>query len=155
MRRIAFLIAFVGAALLHPRTTLAEHIPAQTGINVSCDCADNIGKAYGAAVKELLTNDADFKQISTAPADAEGAMNLRITSRAMPAVDGVARVALTVFYKHGGKSMQQTIQTCTHGPLQLTAALLVRDVKQLELESDGPSGPDSGADNPILTASAR
>lgn len=155
MRRIAFLFVFVGAALLIPRTTVAENIPAQVGITVSCDCADSTGKAYGAAIKQLLSDDADLRQIRATPNDADGAMTIRVTSKALPVADGIPRVALTVLYRHGGKTMQQTIQTCTHAPLQLTAALLVHEVKQLELESDGPAGPDANTDNPILTASAR
>ncbi len=155
MRRIALLIVFVGAALLHPRTSVAENIPAQVGITVSCECADSTGKAYGAAIKQLLSDDADLKQIRSTTSDVDSAMTLRITSTAVPVSDGIPRFALTVSYKHGGKTMQQTIQTCTHAPLQLTAALLVHEVKQLEMESDGPAGPEADTDNPILTASVR
>ncbi len=155
MRRVALLIVFLGAALLYPRTTLAANIPTQAGITVSCECTDSTSKAYGAAIQELLNSDPDFKALSAKSADAEGPMNIRITSKALPAEDGVARVALTVLYRHGGKFMQQTLQTCTRIPLQMNAAMLVRDVKELESEPNEIADSDAPNTNEVLTASAR
>ncbi len=132
MRRLAFLFVSIAASLLSTRMVLAEHAPAPVGITVSCDCADTTGKAYGAAVKDLLARDAHYKQMSLEEAYGTGAIQIHILSTPLDSADGTTRVALSVVYLREGVMMHQFIQTCTHYPVDVCAASLIRALKDLE-----------------------
>ena len=151
MRRPALLLLFAVLFLFRPAAARAsDPTVAPVDFSLSCDCADPAGQAFSAAIQTHLTKDAEFRLVGAQEAHRSGAMEIHITSTPLPPANGIARVALSIVYTHGGRSMQQSIQICTHGPLNLSAAVLVHNVKQLEAE---PTDPQETSD--ILTASLR
>ncbi len=150
MRRAALFVFFAAVPFFRPASVVAAPAAASVNFTVSCDCSDTTGKAYGAAIKSLLAQDSEWKQVGAEEGARTGAINIHITSTTLQPADGMPRVALSVAYTHGGRSMQQLIQTCTHVPVTLSAALLVQSVKQLEQEP--ADAPEQGE---ILSASLR
>ena len=134
MGRKALLMGFTGLAMALPASLRAERAAAPVNVNVSCECADTTGVAYGDAINDLLAKDSHFKRVGLEEAVRTSAIQIHIISLPLESTGGAPRAALSVVYTHEGTMMHQFITTCTHIPITECAAAMVRDLKRLELE---------------------
>ena len=120
------------AAVLFGNLAHAQHAAPRLAVSISCSCNDAMGQAYVAAVKDILSKDAHFQQMSSREGALRGAIRVHIISMPLESADGTQRSALSIVFTHDGTLVHQFIETCAHIPIADCAMNMIQDLKQMD-----------------------
>ena len=131
MRRISFTALLLLSFLSFGMKAQAErpHIP--VGITITCSCDDATGKAYVSAIRDLLSKDSHYREMSMEEGARKNAIRINIISMPLEAVDGRQRAALSIVCLHDGSIIHQFVETCTRIPIAECAESMVKGLSDL------------------------
>ena len=132
MQNLWISLILLSSIFLFRSDAFAERLSPIMGVTISCACADPVGQAYVAAVRELLGKDTHYQQMSMEEGARKGAIRVHIISMPLETGDGKPRAALSVVYMHEGVMVHQFIETCTHLPVADCAQALVRGLRDVQ-----------------------
>ena len=95
---------------------------------VSCTCDDAIGKSYLSAFRTAVENDVHYHEVSSEEGRRKNAVRVSIVSKPLSGSDGTERALLSIACVHDGVTLEQTIETCSHIPVQESAQAMLQEL---------------------------